>query len=88
MIAFLAERYEAARNDLVQGYKILSRRGPDRGTVDWNGEELPFVVITREEQLIGLELRDYRVLDHAEQVSGRLIARAASRVRPPRQVKN
>lgn len=80
LIAFLSSTLRKARIDIVRDYQICSTRGEDRGEIIYEGETVPFQIITREEQLRGLRLRDYIVLDAT--VHPAMIEIARSRVRP------
>jgi hypothetical protein len=79
-IAFLSSTLRKARIDITHDYRICSTNGEDRGEIIYEGETVPFRIITREEQLRGIWLRDFIVLDAS--VHPAMVEIARSRVRP------
>jgi hypothetical protein len=83
IVAFLATRLSAAQTDIRHAYPIMSVSGQDRGEVIYDGATRPFRIITREEQLRGLHLHTFEVLDHATgHINLRMIEIANSRIMP------
>lgn len=79
MIVFLAPRLDHARSALFHDYEVVSMQGPDRGEYrDKEGANVPFRIVTREEQLRGLQISDFAIL---HPVPDSLVRLARSRLR-------
>ena len=85
MIAFIANSLNCGRADLLCDYQIMSMRGSNRGTVMIDEEEHQFVIVTNEDQLRGMELTDYIMLESTKFMPfwqiGRIELTAKTRVR-------
>lgn len=78
MIAFLCQTLAMGHREVPSVCRIVSWRGIDRGECEYMGEEMPFRLVTTDEQLRGLEIRQFRVVGFVPQS---MVQVARSRVR-------
>ena len=78
MRAFLCKRLSRGQAHVSQNYTIRRTKGQNRGTAVFGEEEDEFVLVTNDEQLRGLILKEFFVVDDVDR---RMIEIARSRVR-------